>query len=93
VTIVNLALLGIGIAVMAYGIARVRGPYRRLASLQATDENLRRYEDWRGGRRRLDAPGETGADVMRQVLRDQVRRWGLVAAAGLLLVFLGFFIR
>jgi hypothetical protein len=89
----NLVLLAAGIAAMAAGIVRIRGPYRRLEALKATDENLRRYEDWRGGRRRIDAPGETGADVMRRVLRDQVRAWGLVVAGGLLLVFLAFFLR
>ena len=88
----NLLLLVVGVGVMAYGITRVRGPLRRQSQLAATDANLRRYEDWRGGRRRIDSPGDTGADVMRQVLRDQIRRWMFVIGVGLALAFLAFFI-
>ena len=92
-SLLNLALWAGGIVLMAVGFSQARGPYRRYQALLATDENIRRYEDWRGGRREEGERGVTGADVMRRVLRAQVQRWLLVAVAGFVLVFLGFAIR
>jgi hypothetical protein len=87
----NLALWAGGIALIIIGYSRARGPYARLRALQATDENLRRYENWRGGRRAPDEPGgATGADVMRGELRRQVQLWAAVAIVGFVLVFAGF---
>ena len=92
----NIALWLGGIALIAIGYTRARAPWERYRSLQATDANIRRYEDWRGGRRTAAGGASTertGADVMREQLRNQARLWGLVAVAGVVLVFLGFAIR
>ena len=92
-SILNLALWIGGIALMAIGYSQARGPYQRYRSLQAADANARKYDDWRGGRRREDERGVTGADVMRDVLRRRLRLWAGVAILGFVLVFLGFLIR
>ena len=91
----NLLLWAAGVALIAIGYLRARPPWERYRSLQATDANIRRYEDWRGGRRTAATgdTGVTGADVMREQLRNQARLWALVAVAGFVLVFLGFAIR
>ena len=90
----NLALWLAGIALIAVGYARARGPWARLRALEATAENLRRYDSWRGGPRPPDEPvGVTGADVMRGELRRQVQLWLAVAALGVVAVFAGFALR
>jgi hypothetical protein len=89
VGLLNVALWLGGVALMMYGVTHARGPYSRYRALHETNENIRRYEQWRGGRRD-DAGAVTGADVMRAELRRQLRIWGLVIAAGFALVFLGF---
>jgi hypothetical protein len=87
--LLNLLLWAAGVVLMALGAARARGPYFRWRSLKETDENLRRYDQWRGSR---DAGIRqvTGADVMREELRRQVRLWLSVVLAGFFFVFLGF---
>ncbi len=93
---VNLLLWLAGVALIVVGYLQARAPYQRYRALQATEENVRRYEDWRGGRRTAAGGRDrsvTGADVMRQELRDRARRWAFVAVAGVVLVFLGFAIR
>ena len=88
----NIVLWVAGVGLLAFGYARARAPYARYRAQLAVDANLRRYEDWRGGRR--GEPGEvTGADIMRGELRRQVQLWGAVAIAGVVLIFLGFLIR
>lgn len=87
--LLNFALWLGGVALMMYGVTQARGPYSRYRALQDTTENIRRYEQWRGGRR--DNTTEvTGADVMRHELRRQLRVWGVVILAGFVLIFLGF---
>ena len=87
----NLLLWGAGIALIIVGYQRARGPWRRYQALKAQDENIARYESWRGGvaRRRQDrrlggdgAATPTGPDRR----RDRHRRRSS-------LVFLGFLIR
>lgn len=87
--LLNLALWVAGAALMVVGVSQARLPYTRYRALQETDANIRRYEQWRGGRR-PDGDEVTGADVMRDELRRQLRLWGVVIAAGFGLVFLGF---
>jgi hypothetical protein len=77
------------VVLMAIGAARARGPYSRWRTLKETEENLRRYDQWRGSRHD-EANEVTGADVMREELRRQVRFWLSVVLAGFFLVFLGF---
>ena len=87
--LVNILLWAAGVVLMAVGAARARGPYSRWRSLKETEENLRRYDQWRGSRD-AGTTDVTGADVMRDELRRQVRLWLSVVLAGFFLVFLGF---
>jgi hypothetical protein len=74
-----------GIALIAVGISRARGPYARLRILEEQDANAARYRAWRGGP--STEPGEiTGADVMKAMLRQRMRIGIAVAGAGVALV-------
>ena len=86
----NLLLWGGGIVLIIVGYQRARGPWRRYQALKAQDENVARYESWRGGVR---DDGKTGASVAMELLRRQARIGASIAIAGVVLVFLGFFIR
>lgn len=87
--LISILLWASGVVLMAVGAARARGPYSRWRSLKETDENLRRYDQWRGARD-AGVRDVTGADVMREELRRQVRLWLGVVLAGFFFVFLGF---
>ena len=90
--IVNLLLLAGGMALIVLGGARARGPWRRYQGLRDQQDNVARYESWRGGVR--GTPGEkTGATVMLAVLRRQAQMWGGVIIAGVVLVVLAFTLR
>jgi hypothetical protein len=90
--IVNLALVALGVALIAVGYSRARGPWRRYQAMRAQQANQARYDSWRGGIR--GDPGErTGAQVMIEELRRQTQLWGLVLIAGFVLVLLGFLVR
>ena len=86
----NLILLALGVAAIAFGYSRARGPWARYQALKAQDENIARYESWRGG---LRDSGTTGASIAMELLRKQARDGALIAAAGFVLVLLGFLIR
>jgi len=86
----NLLLWLGGIALIAIGYSRARGPWSRYQALKAQDANVARYEAWRGGTR---DDGKTGASVAMQILRRQAQVAGLIAVAGFVLVFLGFLIK
>lgn len=88
--VVNLLLWGGGIALIVIGYQRARGPWSRYQALKAQDENVARYESWRGGAR---SDGKTGASVAMELLRRQARIGGAFAIAGFVLVFLGFLLR
>ena len=88
--LLNLLLWGGGIALIIIGYQRARAPWSRYQALKAQDENIARYESWRGGSR---SDGKTGASVAMQLLRRQARMGGAIAIAGFVLVFLGFLIR
>jgi hypothetical protein len=90
VTVLNFALLAVGAALTAGGIARARGPWARYQALRDQDANVARYEAWRGG---LRDSGTTGASVAMAVLRKQARDGALVAAAGIAVAIVGFVIR
>ena len=87
---INLLLWGGGIALIVIGYRRARGPWSRYQELKAQDENVARYESWRGGSR---SDGKTGASVAMELLRREARIGGAIAIAGFVLVFLGFLIR
>jgi hypothetical protein len=42
-------LLVVGIGLIVVGYLRTRAPYSRLRALRAQDENVARYNAWRGG--------------------------------------------
>lgn len=86
----NLLLWAAGVALVAIGYTRARGPWARYQQLKAQDENVARYEAWRGG---LRSDEKTGASVAMDVLRRQAQRAGLIAVVGFALIFLGFFLR
>jgi hypothetical protein len=87
-----LVLVVAGVALVAFGLWRARGPWARYQALRAQEANAERYRAWRGGPGR--AVGDTtGADVMKSVLRSRVRDALLVAGAGVVLAVAGFVIR
>jgi hypothetical protein len=90
VGVLNLLLWGAGVALIAIGFTRARGPYSRYQALKEQDANVARYEAWRGGTR---SSGDTGASVAMQVLQRQARVGIGIAIAGVVLVVLGFLVR
>lgn len=84
--LLNIALIALGVAAMAAGYAKARGPWARYQALKAQDENIARYESWRGG---LRDTGTTGASVAMAVLRKQARDGAVIMAAGFAIVILG----
>ena len=89
-TLVNIALWIGGIALIAVGYSRAKGPWSRLQQLREQDANEARYATWRGGARDT---GTTGASVAMEILRRQAKVGATIAAVGFLLVFLGFLIK
>jgi hypothetical protein len=85
----NLALIGLGLATMAVGYSRARGPWARYQALKAQDENIARYESWRGG---IRDSGPTGASVAMEVLRAQARTGAVIMAVGFALTIAGFLV-
>ena len=83
----NLILLALGVATIAFGYSRARGPWARYQALKAQDENIARYESWRGG---LRDSGTTGASVAMEVLRRQARQGAVIMVVGFALVVAGF---
>jgi hypothetical protein len=90
VTLVNLALWGLGVVLIAVGYRRAKGPWARYQALKEQDANVARYESWRGG---IRDTSPTGASVAMQILRRQAQTSALVAVAGFVLVFVGFLIK
>ena len=88
--VVNLVLWGAGIALVAVGYSRARGPWGRYHALKAEDAMAERYGSWRGG---IRDDGKTGASVAMELLRRQARSAAAIAVVGVVLVVLGFLIR
>lgn len=88
--IVNIVLWVGGVALIALGYQRARGPWARYQQLKAQDENVARYEAWRGGLRDHET---TGASVAMELFRRQACGGALVMLLGVVLVFLGFAVR
>ncbi len=86
----NLALWVAGVALIAIGYSRARGPWARYQALKEEDANIARYEAWRGGLRNDET---TGASIAMGILRRQARQAGAVAIAGFILVVAGFVLR
>lgn len=87
---INLVLWGAGVALVVIGYTRARAPWARYQALKAEDENIARYESWRGGLRNHET---TGASVAMSLLRRQAQMAGAIAIVGAVLIFLGFLIR
>ena len=47
--LLNVILWLAGLLLLGLGLWQVRQPLARYRSLEATQANLRRYDDWRGG--------------------------------------------
>jgi uncharacterized membrane protein len=89
-SLINIVLWLLGIALIAVGYQRARAPWSRYRALRDQDANAARYGAWRGGVR---DDGPTGASVAMQILRRQAQMGALVVIAGFVLVFIGFLIR
>lgn len=85
--LLGLALIAVGLAAMAFGYSRARGPWARYQALKAQDQNIARYESWRGG---LRDEGTTGASVAMAILRKQARDGAIIAVAGVAIAIVGF---
>ncbi len=85
--LLGLALIALGVVAMAVGYARARGPWARYQALKLQDQNIARYESWRGG---LRDSGTTGASVAMDILRRQARDGALIAVAGVVIAIVGF---
>lgn len=92
--LLNVALWGVGVVLIAVGYLRARGPWRRYQSLRAQQENVDRYDAWRGrASARTGASGATGADVAMALARREAQIGAAVAVLGFILVFVGFAVR
>lgn len=87
--IVNFVLIAFGVASMAFGYSRARGPWQRYQALKTQEENIARYESWRGG---LRDSGPTGASVAMALARQQARNGAILMAAGFVITILGFLV-
>jgi hypothetical protein len=87
---INAVLILGGAILVAIGWQRARGPWERYRELKAQDENVARYEAWRGG---LRDDSRTGASVAMEILQRRARLGALVAIFGVVLVVAGVLIR
>jgi hypothetical protein len=90
VGVLNLVLWIGGAVLVAVGYGRARGPWARYQALKAEDDNIARYDAWRGGTR---DSGKTGASVAMEILRHQARLGALIAGLGVVLIVAGFALR
>ena len=88
--IVNIILWIAGIALIALGYGRAKGPWARYQALKEQDANAARYNAWRGG---IRDDSTTGASVAMAILRRQTQIAAGIGFAGFVLVFLGFLIK
>jgi len=87
---INLVLWAGGTVLVAIGYLRAKGPWARYQALKAQDENVARYESWRGGLRDHET---TGASVAMAMLRRQAQVGAAIAIVGAVLVVVGFLVR
>jgi len=89
-TPVGWVLVLVGLALIVVGYLRTRQPYARLKSLEAQDQNVARYEAWRGGVR---DDSKTNASVAMAILQRQVRIGAGIGFAGIAAILVALFIR
>jgi len=87
---VNLVLIAAGIVLLGTALGRARGPWARYRALKAQEDNIARYESWRGG---LRDTGPTGASVAMEMLRSQLRVDLAIAGLGAAAVLIGLLVR
>jgi hypothetical protein len=87
---INLVLWAAGAVLIAVGYLRAKGPWARYQALRAQDENIARYESWRGGLRDHET---TGASIAMAMLRRQAQIGAAIAAVGAVLIVVGFLVR
>ena len=75
-----------GAVLFVAGVARVRGSWSRYRALKTQEDNIARYEAWRGG---LRDSGPTGASVAIELYRRQVRDGVILGAAGIIFGIVG----
>lgn len=90
---VNLGLWGLGVLLIAVGYLRFREPWRRYQALRAQQENVERYEAWRGRASATAAGGPSGAEVAMGMFRRQYQLGIGLIAVGFVLVLAGFAVR
>jgi uncharacterized membrane protein len=88
---INLICWVLGVALIALGYLRARGPWNRYQELKEQEANISRYEGWRGTRLRDDGP--SAASIMAREMRRRAQFGGLILIGGLVLVFAGFAVR
>jgi hypothetical protein len=87
---INGVLMLGGAVLVGVGLLRARVPWSRYRELRLQDENIARYEAWRGG---IRDDSKTGASVAMEILRRQARIGALVALFGAVLVVAGLVLR
>jgi hypothetical protein len=92
VSTTNLVLWVLGVALVAVGVLRARGPWARYQGLREQEANVARYEAWRGGLRTQD-DGPTGASLLMAEFRRQALVGAGLAVVGVVLIFLGFLVK
>ena len=91
-SLTNVVFWLVGIALMAAGYARFRGPWSRYQGFRQQQANIDRYEAWRGGVR-AENDGPTGASVMMADARRQAQVAGIIVIAGVIVFAAGFMFR
>jgi hypothetical protein len=86
----GLILAAVGVVLVAIGAVRARNPWARYRALKAQEDNIARYESWRGG---LRETGPTGASVAMDMLRSQLRVDAVVAGVGIVAALIGLFLK
>lgn len=89
-TSTGLAVAAVGMVLVVIGLVRARGPWARYRALKAQEDNIARYESWRGG---LRDTGPTGASVALDMLRTQLRIDAAIAGVGAVAAVVGLFLR
>jgi hypothetical protein len=87
---INVVLWVAGVALIAVGYSRAKGPWSRHQALKEQDANAARYGAWRGG---IRDDSTTGASVAMAILRRQTQIAAAIGFAGFVLVFLGFLVK
>jgi hypothetical protein len=85
----GIALAVAGVVAIVIGAVQIRGPLATIRHLDETEANLARYETWRGKRTGVEADGPTGADIMRQQMRQRLLLWAGVIGAGVVSIVVG----